>query len=248
MEDSIAFMLLLQAVLIGLNAIFACAEIAVLSVNDNKLARLAAQGDRRAVRLQRLTSQPARFLATIQVAITLSGFLGSAFAADNFSDKLVDALVALGVTIPAKTLDTIAVVLITIILSYFTLIFGELVPKRLAMRKAEALALGMSPLVSAIAKLFAPIVWLLTASTNGGRRRRRFERPCILGVAGSKPGKRDARCRKARVLRAGEREGGRALSQHEARATRDGGRTGRARRHGGHRDDERPARAVGGEI
>ena len=167
MEDSIAFMLLLQAVLIGLNAIFACAEIAVLSVNDNKLARLAAQGDRRAVRLQRLTSQPARFLATIQVAITLSGFLGSAFAADNFSDKLVDALVALGVTIPVKTLDTIAVVLITIILSYFTLIFGELVPKRLAMRKAEILALGMSSLVNAMSRLFAPIVWLLTASTNG---------------------------------------------------------------------------------
>ncbi len=166
MEGSIAFMLLFQAILIALNAVFACAEIAVISMNDSKLAKLAADGDKRAVRLARLTSQPARFLATIQVAITLSGFLGSAFAADNFSDGLVAWLVGLGISIPEKTLDTLAVVLITIVLSYFTLVFGELVPKRVAMRKAEALALGMSGLISAIAKLFAPIVWLLTASTN----------------------------------------------------------------------------------
>lgn len=167
MENSIWFMLLLQVILIGFNAVFACAEIAVISMNDTKLAKMAEQGDRRAVRLARLTSQPARFLATIQVAITLSGFLGSAFAADNFSDGLVDWLVGLGVKVPASTLDTIAIVLITIILSYFTLIFGELVPKRVAMRKAEALALGMSGLISGIAKLFAPIVWFLTVSTNG---------------------------------------------------------------------------------
>ena len=127
---------------------------------------MAAEGDKRAVRLARLTSQPARFLATIQVAITLSGFLGSAFAAENFSDGLVNWLVGLGVGIPAATLDAIAVVIITLVLSYFTLIFGELVPKRVAMRKAESLALGISGLISAIAKLFAPIVWFLTASTN----------------------------------------------------------------------------------
>lgn len=167
MDSSIPLMLLLQGVLILLNAVFACAEIAVISMNDAKLAKLVSQGDKRAVRLARLTSQPARFLATIQVAITLSGFLGSAFAADNFSDRLVDWLLRLGVGIPVKTLDTLAVILITIILSYFTLIFGELVPKRVAMRKAESLALGMSALISGIAKLFAPIVWLLTASTNG---------------------------------------------------------------------------------
>ena len=85
MKNSLALMLLLQAALIGLNAVFACAEIAVISMNDTRLARLAASGDKRAARLARLTSQPARFLATIQVAITLSGFLGSAFAAENFS-------------------------------------------------------------------------------------------------------------------------------------------------------------------
>ncbi len=166
MSDSIVSMLLLQILLILLNAVFASAEIAVISMSDAKLAALASQGDRRAVRLARLTSQPARFLATIQVAITLSGFLGSAFAADNFSGGLVTWLLGLGVPLPEKTLDTIAVVCITLILSYFTLVFGELVPKRVAMYKAEALALGISGLISAIARLFAPLVWLLTASTN----------------------------------------------------------------------------------
>ncbi|WP_394969322.1 hemolysin family protein [Candidatus Allofournierella merdipullorum] len=166
MKDSLVLMLLLQAALIGLNAVFACAEIAVISMNDTRLARLAASGDKRAVRLARLTSQPARFLATIQVAITLSGFLGSAFAAENFSDGLVDWLLSLGVPVPAATLDAAAVVIITLVLSYFTLVFGELVPKRLAMRKAEPLALGMSALLCAIARLCAPLVWLLTASTN----------------------------------------------------------------------------------
>lgn len=166
MESSIVFMFLFQVILIMLNAVFASAEIAIISINDSKFAKLAADGDKRALRLVQLTSQPARFLATIQVAITLSGFLGSAFAADNFSDGLVTWLLRIGVPVPAKTLDTIAVVLITIVLSYFTLVFGELVPKRVAMRKAESLALGMSALISVIAKLFAPLIWLLTISTN----------------------------------------------------------------------------------
>ena len=161
------FMILLQVLLIAFNAVFACAEIAIISMNDNKLAKMAADGDKRALRLSRLTSQPARFLATIQVAITLSGFLGSAFAADNFSDGLVQWLLGLGVPIPEKTLDTIAVILITLILSYFTLIFGELVPKRVAMHNSEPLALALSTIISGIATCFSPIVWFLTASTNG---------------------------------------------------------------------------------
>ncbi len=167
MENSIVFMILLQLVLIMLNAVFACAEIAIISMNDNKMAKMASEGDKRAIRLQKLTSQPARFLATIQVAITLSGFLGSAFAAENFSGVIVDGLVSLGVTIPEKVLDSAAVIFITIILSYFTLVFGELVPKQVAMRKAESLALGLSSLISGIAKVFAPLVNLLTLSTNG---------------------------------------------------------------------------------
>lgn len=157
----------LQVILIALNAIFACAEIAVISMNDAKLAKMVSEGDKRAVRLARLTSQPARFLATIQVAITLSGFLGSAFAAENFSGVLVDWLLSLGVGVSAELLDSIAVIFITIVLSYFTLVFGELVPKQVAMRNAEKLALGMSGLISGIAKAFSPLVGLLTISTNG---------------------------------------------------------------------------------
>jgi putative hemolysin len=169
-SDPILRQILLQLLLIGLNAVFACAEIAVISMNDSKLAKMAAAGDKRAIQLAGLVSQPARFLATIQVGITLAGFLGSAFAADNFSGKLTRWLIALGVNISADTLGAISVVLITIILAYFTLVFGELVPKRIAMRKAEKIALAMSGLIHVISKVFAPIVWLLTVSTNGTLR------------------------------------------------------------------------------
>ena len=167
LDTSIGWLLLLQVVLIALNAVFACAEIAVLSVNEVKLSKMVSEGSRKAKRLSRLTAQPARFLATIQVAITLAGFLGSAFAAENFSDPLVDWLVGLGVTIPPATLNTLAVILITLILSFFTLVFGELVPKRIAMKQSEKVALNISGLITVISKLFAPIVWLLSASTNG---------------------------------------------------------------------------------
>lgn len=166
MESSLSTLLAIQILLVFLNAIFASAEIAIITVNDNKLASMAEKGDVRAARLVKLTSQPARFLATIQVAITLSGFLGSAFAAENFSDSLVDLMVSMGVPGSVQALNTIAVVTITIILSYVTLVFGELVPKRIAMRKSESMALGLSGLVSVIAKVFAPIVGLLTFSTN----------------------------------------------------------------------------------
>lgn len=165
--DNIALTIGLQILLIALNAIFACAEIAVISMNDNKLAKMAQEGDKRAVRLARLTNQPARFLATIQVAITLSGFLGSAFAAENFAGLLAQWVHGLGVPMTLEALNSIAVIVITIVLSYFTLVFGELVPKQVAMRNAEKLALGMSGLISFISKLCAPLVWLLTASTNG---------------------------------------------------------------------------------
>ena len=166
-DGSILWQLVLQIFLILINAVFACAEIAVISMNDTKLSKLAATGDNRALKLTMLTSQPARFLSTIQVGITLAGFLASAFAADNFSQRLVNLLVNLGVKIPETTLATISVILITLILSYFTLILGELVPKRLAMRNAEKLALGMSGIIYFVSKVFSPIVSLLTVSTNG---------------------------------------------------------------------------------
>ncbi len=164
--DSIWFLLLFQVLLIALNAIFASAEIAVLSINEAKLERMANEGNSKAKRLFKLTREPAKFLATIQVAITLSGFLGSAFAADNFSEPLVNWVMGLGVGLPRATLDAIAVIVITLILSYFTLIFGELVPKRLAMKKSESIAMGISGIVSGIAVVFRPIVWFLSVSTN----------------------------------------------------------------------------------
>ena len=166
MNQSILPQILLQAVLIGLNAIFACAEIAVISFNDAKLAAMAAAGDKRAIRLAHLTSQPARFLATIQVAITLSGFLGAAFGADNFAGGLTEAILSVAPMLPRDAVSTASVVLVTLILSYFTLIFGELVPKRLAMKKTEELALGISGLVSFISVVCKPIVAFLTFSTN----------------------------------------------------------------------------------
>ena len=165
--DNIPLLLLVQVILILLNAIFASAEIAVLSMNELKLQKLVSEGDRRAGRLSRLTANPAKFLATIQVAITLSGFLGSAFAAENFSAPLTDWVIGLGVTVPRATLEVISVVVITLILSYFTLIFGELVPKRVAMRKSEQLSLALSGLLSGIALLTTPLVGLLSVSTNG---------------------------------------------------------------------------------
>ena len=166
MNNSIVSLLLIQIILIALNAVFASAELAVLSVNESKINRLAERGSKKARRLRKLLKEPAKFLSTIQIAITLSGFLGSAFAADGFSDPLVDWLVGLGVTLSRNTLDTLSVIFITLVLSYFTLIFGELVPKRIAMKKSEALALKVSGIVSGISVLFKPIVWLLSVSTN----------------------------------------------------------------------------------
>lgn len=167
MEDSIWGPLILQIILIMVNAVFASAEIAIISMNDNKLAKLSAAGDKRAKKLSSLVEQPSQFLSIIQVGITLAGFFGSAFAADNFSGKLVEVLLKLGVSLPASTLNTISVITITLILSYFTLVFGELVPKRVAMRNSDNLALAMSGLLYLISRVFAPLVWLLTASTNG---------------------------------------------------------------------------------
>jgi putative hemolysin len=165
-KDPILWQLLLQFCLIMVNAVFACAEIALLSISDTRLEKMSAAGDRRAKRLLALTRQPAKFLATIQVGITLAGFLGSAFAADNFSEKITAWAVDRGMPAPAATIDAISVVLITIILSFFTLVLGELVPKRVAMKKADTLALAMSGLILAISKAFTPVVWLLTNSTN----------------------------------------------------------------------------------
>ena len=159
--------IVLQVVLIGLNAVFASAELAVISMNDAKLQKLAKDGDMRAKRLVSLTEQPAKFLATIQVAITLAGLLGSAFAAENFAGALAEAVQKTGVGISESVLKSAAVFLITLVLAYFNLVFGELVPKRVAMKKTESMALGMSGVLTAVSKIFSPLVALLTVSTNG---------------------------------------------------------------------------------
>ncbi|MBO5270932.1 MAG: HlyC/CorC family transporter, partial [Clostridia bacterium] len=166
----IVFQVILQLVLIALNAVFACAEIAVIETKGSKLDKLADEGNKRAKALRKLTDNPARFLATIQVAITLAGFLGSAFAADSFGDYIMDALHK---NFPQlfpqweALLDTVSVVAITIILSYITLVCGELVPKRLAMKNSEKVALSLTPTIQFVAFFFRPLVALLTVSTNG---------------------------------------------------------------------------------
>ncbi len=161
-------LLFLQLTLIFLNAYFAGTEIALLSVSDIRLKALADEGDKRAKKLLKLTLKPEKFLSTIQVAITLSGFLGSALAADNFAGPLHNWFNSKGVTIP----ETVLVVAITLILSFFTLVFGELVPKRVAQRKGEAMALKRVGFITSLAKLFTPVVWLLSVSTNAMLRLR----------------------------------------------------------------------------
>lgn len=164
--DSVTSQLLLQIFLILLNAVFASAEIAVISFNDMKLQKIADNGNKKAKKLVKLTAEPTNFLGTIQVGITLAGFLASAFAADNFSDIISEALINADIPIPISVIDALSVVLITIILSFFTLVFGELVPKRIAMKKAETLSLALANFLYVISKVCIPVVWLLTTSTN----------------------------------------------------------------------------------
>ena len=168
-SDSILPQLLLQLVLIAVNALFAATEIAVISLNETKVRRMAEGGDRKAAKMLRMVTEPTGFLSTIQICITLAGFLGSAFAADNFSDKLVNWLIndceVSGVS--PSALDTISVIIITLVLSYFTLVLGELVPKRIAMKRSESIARAVSGLMIGMTTVLRPVIWLLTVSTNG---------------------------------------------------------------------------------
>ncbi len=168
-SDPLVGQLLLQALLILINAFFAATEIAVISLNDNKLRREAEAGDKRAKLMLKIAQSPTTFLSTIQIGITLAGFLGSAFAADNFAGRITDYFVnRVGVTIiSASTINTLSVILITIILSYFTLVLGELVPKRIAMKKSEAVARFACGIINGISKVMRPVIWFLTISTNG---------------------------------------------------------------------------------
>ena len=160
--------ILLQLVLILLNAFFAATEIAVISLNEKKIKAKADEGDKKAIKMLKMIDAPTRFLSTIQIGITLAGFLGSAFAADNFAKKLSD-IISAAFSVPAENsgiINTAAVIIITLILSFFTLVLGELVPKRIAMRHKEKLAELVCGSISALATVLNPAIWLLTVSTN----------------------------------------------------------------------------------
>lgn len=153
-------------ILIALNAFFAASEIALISLNDNKIRIQANEGNKKAQLLQKLLAEPSRFLATIQIGITLAGFLASAFASESFAHVIVNAFKAVGMPIPEIWLKTISMVIVTSILAYFTLVLGELVPKRLAMKKAESISMVVASPLSILSSITYPFVKLLTLSTN----------------------------------------------------------------------------------
>ncbi|MZQ75746.1 MAG: DUF21 domain-containing protein [Peptoclostridium sp.] len=153
-------------ILILLNAFFAASEIALITLNDNKIKLMAEEGDKKAKLLQKLLNEPSRFLATIQIGITLAGFLASAFASESFSGRVVTLVQSIGAPIPEEWLKAISVFVITLVLSYFTLVLGELVPKRLAMKKAEQISMFAAEPLNFIMTVTSPFVKFLTVSTN----------------------------------------------------------------------------------
>ncbi len=153
-------------ILILLNAFFAASEIAFISLNDAKVAKQAKNGDKRAKQILKMLENPSKFLATIQIGITLAGFLSSAFASDAFASKLAPILNNLIPQISISVWQSISIIIITMILSFFTLVFGELVPKRLAMKSYEKIAFATIGIIRFIYILTVPFVKLLTASTN----------------------------------------------------------------------------------
>ena len=166
-SDPWAGPLLLQLVLILIGGWFAATEAAVLSLNDARLRHDAEDGDKVAARLLKLTENPNRFLSTIQVCITVAGFLGSAYAAQRFAPRMAGALSGMGLTLSESALHTISVVLVTLILGYFTLVLGELVPKRIAAQQPEKTARRTVGVLRVCAAVFRPVVGLLSVSTGG---------------------------------------------------------------------------------
>ncbi|MGN1301045.1 MAG: CNNM domain-containing protein, partial [Clostridia bacterium] len=157
--------LIVLVILIAVNAFFAAAEIAFISLNDAKIEKQSKEGNKKAKQIRKMLKEPTRFLSTIQIGITLAGFLSSAFAADAFASELapiLDKMLPLGLA----TWTNISIIIITLILSYFSLVFGELVPKRVAMKNPEKIAFGTIGVVRFIYTFTAPFVKLLTWSTN----------------------------------------------------------------------------------
>ena len=158
--------ILVLIILTLLNAFFAAAEIAYISLNDAKIDKQAKEGNKKAKSIKKMLKDPSKFLATIQIGITLAGFLSSAFASESFASVLAPILNKLIPQVSLAVWNSISIILITIILSYFTLIFGELVPKRLAMRNSEKIAFGTITIIRGISVVMLPFVNFLTWSTN----------------------------------------------------------------------------------
>lgn len=158
--------LLILLILILLNAYFAASEIAFISLNDAKIEKQAKEGNKKAKQIEKMLKNPSKFLATIQIGITLAGFLSSAFASDAFANILAPMLNNIFPMISVEIFKGISIVIITIILSFFTLVFGELVPKRMAMKYYEKIAYGTIGVIRVISIITAPFVKILTTVTN----------------------------------------------------------------------------------
>lgn len=168
MDDpgSIIFQIVLLFVLILVNAFFAMSEIAIISLNDNMVEKMAEEGNKKAKQIMKLTENPSNFLSTIQIGVTLAGFLTSASASTTFAEMLTDAVMAKFSTAPVGIINGVSVVLITVIMSYFSLVLGELAPKRMAMQKPEAIAYKVVPVLLVVKKFTSPFVKILSLSTN----------------------------------------------------------------------------------
>jgi putative hemolysin len=166
MGTGVMFQVLFLLGLIALNAFFAASEMAFITLNDNKIKMMADEGDPKAILLERVLSHPTKFLSTIQIGITMAGFLASAFASDSFSGPLVTLIYPYLQIFTEATVRSIVMVVITLVLSLISLIFGELVPKRVAMNYSEGIAFSVVKVIYWISILFHPFVKFLTFSTN----------------------------------------------------------------------------------
>ena len=158
--------ILLLLILIGLNGFFAAAEIAFISLNDAKIDVQIKEGNKKAKAIKKMLENPSKFLSTIQIGITLAGFLSSAFASEAFASELAPILHGWLPMLSVQVWNSISIVIITLILSYFTLVLGELVPKRIAMKHYEGIAFGTIGIIKTIAAFTSPFVKFLTFSTN----------------------------------------------------------------------------------
>ncbi len=165
-DGSIMFQLVLLFILIGINAFFAASEIAIISLNKQRIKKLAEEGNTTAVLLQKLVNEPSKFLATIQVGVTLAGLMASAVAAESFADNLTEYIKTLGLPINSSIINGFSIIIITLFLSYFTLVLGELVPKRIAMQSPERISKLAAQPLTMIAKITHPFIALLSFSTN----------------------------------------------------------------------------------